>query len=119
MAQHNTLGTKGEATAIAYLEKNGYTIVEQNYRYQKAEIDIIAAKNNVLAIVEVKTRSTTYFGDPQDFINAKKIQLLVKAADYYVIEKDLDVDVRFDVIAITKTKNTFEITHLEDAFLYF
>lgn len=119
MAQHNTLGRTGEATAIAYLEKKGYSIVEKNYRYQKAEIDIIAAKDNVLAIVEVKTRSTTYFGDPQDFVNPKKIQLLVKAADHYVVEKDLDVEVRFDIIAITKTKNTFEITHLEDAFLYF
>ena len=119
MAQHNELGKKGEQLAIDYLLENGYVIVEKNYRFQKAEIDIIAQKESVLAVVEVKTRSTNYFGNPQDFVNPKKIKLLVSAIDNYVIERDLDIEIRFDIIAIIKEKSTFKIEHLKDAFLYF
>ncbi|MBA6156122.1 YraN family protein [Tenacibaculum sp. S7007] len=119
MAQHNDLGNKGEQLAVDYLLERGYLIVEKNYRYQKAEIDIIAKKENLLVAVEVKTRSTNEFGNPQDFVNKKKIQLLVAAIDNYVLEKDLEVDIRFDIIAITKEKNEFNIQHLKDAFLYF
>ena len=119
MADHNELGKKGEKLAIDFLIKNGYQILEKNYRYLKSEVDIIAQKENILAIVEVKTRSTDYFGDPQDFVNPKKIKLLLSAIDYYVIEKDLDVEVRFDIIAIIHKNDTTKITHLEDAFLHF
>ena len=118
MAEHTELGKKGEKIAINYLIENGYIILEKNYRYLKAEVDIIAKKNNVLAAVEVKTRSTDHFGNPQDFVNPKKIKLLLSAIDYYVNEKDLDVEVRFDIIAILH-QNTIKITHLKDAFLHF
>ncbi|MET2986628.1 YraN family protein [Aureibaculum conchae] len=119
MANHNELGRKGEELAIAYLKKNGYKIRDINYRYLKAEIDIVAQKEDVLAIVEVKTRSTRDFGLPQDFVSNKKIKLLVMAADHYVISKDLDVNVRFDIIAIVNNNNKFEIEHLENAFYHF
>jgi len=119
MAQHNELGKKGEQLAIDYLIKKGYTIRDKNWRYQKAEVDIIAQKENILAVVEVKTRSTDYFGNPQDFVNPKKIKLLVTAINEYVISKNLDVEVRFDIIGIIKTKKETKIEHLEDAFLYF
>lgn len=118
MAEHTELGKKGEKIALNYLIDNGYKILEKNYRYLKAEVDIIAQKNNVLAAIEVKTRSTDYFGNPQDFVNPKKIKLLISAIDYYVNEKDLDVEVRFDIIAIIHQK-TIKITHLKDAFLHF
>ena len=119
MAQHNELGKKGEQLALEFLQKKGYIILDKNWRYQKAEVDIIAQKENTLAVVEVKTRSTTDFGNPQDFVNPKKIKLLVSAIDEYVISKDLDVDVRFDIIAIVKDKSVFTIEHIEDAFLHF
>lgn len=119
MAQHNELGKKGEQLAIEYLIKKGYTIRDKNWRFQKAEVDIIAQKENILAVVEVKTRSTDYFGNPQDFVNPKKIKLLVTAINEYVISKNLDVEVRFDIIGIIKTKKETKIEHLEDAFLYF
>ncbi len=119
MATHNELGKKGEELAVQFLKKNGYKILELNWRFKKAEVDIISQKNNILAVVEVKTRSSNYFGNPQDFVNPKKIQLLVDAINEYVISKNLDVEVRFDIIAILKNKNTFEIEHLEDAFLHF
>lgn len=119
MAKHNELGALGEELAVEFLKKNNYKIVERNWRFQKAEIDIIAHKNNVLAIVEVKTRSSDYFGNPQDFVNRKKIKLLIEAVDAYVVSKNLSVDVRFDIVAITKNQNKFDIEHLEDAFLHF
>jgi len=119
MADHNDLGKKGEKLAINFLIKNGYTIRDKNYRYLKAEVDIIAQKEDVLAAVEVKTRSSRDYGLPQDFVNQKKIRLLVMAIDHYVVSKDLDVNVRFDIIAIIHENNKFEIEHLEDAFYHF
>jgi putative endonuclease len=119
MAQHNDLGLKGEKLAIEYLEKKGYIIVEKNYRYRKAEVDIIARKDATLVVVEVKTRSSNYFGNPQDFVNPKKIKLLVTAIDDYVVKRDLDVEIRFDIIAILRNKEAYNIHHIKDAFLYF
>ena len=119
MAEHNELGKKGELLAVEFLQKEGYLIAARNWRFRKAEVDIIAEKNGVLAVVEVKTRSSNYFGDPQDFIKSKKIKLLVEAVDEFVNSKELDVEVRFDIIAITKQGENFEIVHLKDAFLHF
>ena len=119
MAKHYDLGKKGEQKAVDFLLAKGYKIIEKNYRFQKAEIDIIAQKEDTLICVEVKTRSSDYFGNPQDFVDAKKIKSLVKAMDHYVISKDLDVDVRFDIIAILKQNNQMKIEHIQDAFLYF
>jgi putative endonuclease len=119
MAEHNDLGKLGEELAVEYLQKDGYAILETNWTFQKAEVDIIAKKENILAIVEVKTRSSLDFGLPQDFVKPKKIQLLVKAIDAYVIEKDLDINVRFDIIAIHKEGKSFAIEHLIDAFYHF
>ena len=119
MAEHNELGKLGEELAVEYLQKKGYVILETNWIFQKAEIDILAQKDNTLAVVEVKTRSSVDFGLPQDFVKPKKIQLLVKAVNAYVTENDLDLNVRFDIIAITKNSQDFVIEHLTDAFFHF
>lgn len=119
MASHNELGKKGEQLAVDFLVENNYVIIERNYRFDKAEVDIIAQKEDVLAIIEVKTRSTTGFGNPQDFVKPKQIQRLVKAVDAYVTSNGLDVEVRFDIIAIVKQKNQFNIEYLENAFYHF
>ncbi|WP_378180999.1 YraN family protein [Aquimarina sp. SS2-1] len=119
MAEHHKLGKEGEKLAVEFLEKHGYVVLEKNYRYLKAEIDIIAQKGDIIVVVEVKTRSTPEFGDPQDFVKPKQIQLLVKAIDHYVLEHDLDVEVRFDIVAIIKNKLGTRIEHLEDAFYHF
>ena len=119
MAKHNELGKKGEQLAVDFLLKNNYDIVERNYRFDKAEVDIIARKDDILAIIEVKTRSTADFGDPQDFVKPKQIQRLVKAVDEYITVNDLDVEVRFDIIAIVKEGKGFKIEHLENAFYHF
>ncbi|MBY0485589.1 MAG: YraN family protein, partial [Flavobacteriaceae bacterium] len=93
MADHNDLGKQGEELAVDFLQKNGYEILETNWIFQKAEIDIIAQKGTILAVVEVKTRSSIEFGLPQEFVKPKKIQLLVKAVNEYVISNELDVEV--------------------------
>ncbi len=119
MAQHNQLGKKGEQLAVDFLLKEGYNIIERNYRFKKAEVDIIAQKRAILAIVEVKTRSTADFGNPQDFVKPKQIKNLVKAVNEYIIENDLNVEVRFDIIAIIKERKKFKIEHLKNAFYHF
>ena len=120
MAEHNELGKFGEELAVAFLQQNGYEILETNWTFQKAEIDIIAQKENTLAVVEVKTRSSIEFGLPQDFVKPKKIQLLVKAVNEYVISNDLDFGIRFDIIAIHKdSTQKFGIEHIEGAFYHF
>ena len=119
MAEHNELGKLGEELAVEFLQKEGYTILATNWTFQKAEVDIIAQKGTVLAVIEVKTRSSLEFGLPQDFVKPKKIQLLTKAIDAYVNQENLDLDVRFDIIAIHKEGKSFVIEHLTDAFYHF
>jgi putative endonuclease len=119
MAEHNKLGDLGEELAVEHLVKNGYDILERNYTYQKAEVDIIAQKGNTLVVVEVKTRSTADFGNPQDFLKPKQIKRLVMAVDAFINENDLDVEVRFDIIAIVIEGKTVDLEHLEDAFYHF
>jgi len=119
VAQHNDLGKKGEQLAQDYLLKKGYEILERNYTYRKAEVDIIAKLKDTLAVVEVKTRSTSDFGNPQDFVKPKQIQNLVKAVDKYIHVNGINLEVRFDIIAIVKEGGGYKIEHLEDAFYHF
>ena len=113
------LGMQGEREAVKYLKKEGYEILETNWHFHRYEIDIIAKKGEVLAIVEVKTRATDYFGDPEDAVDYKKRRKIVESADAYIEERDLDVEVRFDIVAILKTKDGLKLRFIEDAFLPF
>ena len=113
------LGKWAEDKAAAYLEEKGYEILERNYRYDRAEIDIIAKTAHCIVVVEVKARSTDYFGHPQDFINRKKVSQLVKAANHFMMEHEEDKEVRFDAIGILKKSKGWKIEHLEDAFYFF
>lgn len=119
MASHNDLGKLGEEMAVRFLTRHGFEILQTNYVSGKAEIDIIAKKENLLTIVEVKTRSTDVFGLPQEFVTPKKIRLLTSAVNDFVQSYALDCEVRFDIIAITQTETGFQIEHLPDAFYYF
>lgn len=119
MAEHNEIGKKGEQLATDHLIANGYQILERNWMYQKAEIDILALKDSVLAVVEVKTRTSTAYGTPEAFVSKSKINLLVRAINAYVEKKDLDVEIRFDIISILIFKDNTKIEHLENAFYYF
>jgi putative endonuclease len=116
---HNELGKWGETFAVEYLAKNGYEILQRNWFFDKAELDIIAQKGQILIICEVKTRNSDFFGDPQDFVTPAKIKHLVKAANEYIVSNDLDVEARFDIIAILKNKKQEKLEHFEDAFYHF
>ena len=122
MAQHNELGKQGEKMAVAHLEKLGYEILATNFVYQKNEIDIIARLNDVIAIVEVKTRSTPDFGDPKDFLKPSQIKRIVAAAHHFVeeiLEPQEDVEVRFDIMSIIKNKAGIRMEFITDAFYHF
>ena len=119
MTSSYELGKKGEQLAIASLVNRGYQILEENWRFQKSEIDIIATKKKTLMSVEVKTRSSDFLGKTQEAVNPKKIKHLVTAMNGYVRMRRMDVEVRFDVIAINKNGATVRIGHLKEAFLYF
>ncbi len=119
MSDHYNRGISGERLAVEYLTTKGFRILAQNYRYLKAEVDIIAQKDNCLIAVEVKTRSSTAFGAPEEFLKPAQIQRIIKAVDHFVTSKDLDVEVRFDIIAIILSKQAPQIEHIENAFYHF
>lgn len=114
--QSAQLGREGENLAVAHLRENGFEIVERNWRFGKLEIDIIARKGNVLSIVEVKTRSGDYFGEPEDGVTKAKERFLATAADHYIISRNLDVEVRYDIISIVIHNGRHELKMIEDAF---
>lgn len=117
MAQHNDLGKKAEELAAEFLLKNGYKILARNFRFQKAEIDIISEKDDFIIICEVKARSTDVFNLPQESVNKKKIKLLVSAADHYLKEFNITKEVRFDIISVLPDeKGNLVIEHIADAF---
>jgi putative endonuclease len=116
MARHNITGEIGEQAAAAYLETKGFSIICRNWKYLKAELDIIARKDDILVIAEVKTRGTDAFGDPEAWVDIKKQRNIIKAANAYVLEHNLDIPVRFDVLSVLVKDGEMEINHIEDAF---
>ncbi|MBE15811.1 MAG: YraN family protein [Dokdonia sp.] len=117
---HIALGRWGEDLAVAYLKERGYVIRDRNWRYQKSELDIICQwGNSILVVVEVKTRNSDFFGDPQSFVNGQKIKHTVKATHQYVLLHDLDMEIRFDIIAILKNNHQQQLKHFENAFYHF
>ncbi|MBD1385768.1 YraN family protein [Mucilaginibacter rigui] len=117
MATHNDLGRRGEAMAKAHLEAAGYEIMDENWVFGKAEVDLIAYKNSVIIFTEVKTRTGNGFGEPEDFVDARKQRLLVEAADEYIYLMNHEGEVRFDIISILFDRNNnHTLKHIEDAF---
>jgi putative endonuclease len=118
MAQHNSLGQRGEQMAVEYLMNFGYEIIHRNWRHSHYEIDIIAQKNNVLHFVEVKIRSSKKFGLPEENVTKKKFQSLLNAADEYLYQNQQYKHVQYDVLAISTYKNSApEFFLLEDVYL--
>ena len=116
MAEHNKLGKEGEEIACALLRDKGYQIVDRNWRFGKLELDIIAKKNDTLIVVEVKTRANDYYGDPEDFVPRSKQRHIIKAANEYIMQKDVNLETRFDIIAILVDGKEKTVKHLENAF---
>ncbi|MEJ2584995.1 MAG: YraN family protein [Robiginitalea sp.] len=116
---HYRRGMEGEEQAVAYLRREGYEILCRNYRYQRAEVDIFARHGEVLLVVEVKTRTDSFYEALSDTVSKTKIARLVRAADHFVRERGLEVDVRFDIIQLTGTPGQYTLVHWKDAFYYF
>ena len=117
MAMHNDLGSWGEDKAAEYLIKKGYRICNRDWHYGHRDFDIIALKDNVLAIVEVKTRSNDTFMLPELAVDHRKVRSLMIAANAYVKTYKIDYELRFDIIAVTGVDdNTCVINHIESAF---
>jgi len=116
MAEHNDLGKKGEELAAGYLEKKGYRIVEKNWRQWRHEIDVVAMDGKCLVIVEVKTRQSNFFGEPEMAVTRDKQKALIRAANAYIRYKNIECEVRFDILSVIISKTGEQIHHIEDAF---
>lgn len=111
-------GRHGEDIAAAYLESKDWLIFDRNYSFEKAEVDIVATDRNYIIFVEVKFRSSTRYGHPEDYVTPKKEENIKKAAEAWLYERKMETAVaRFDVISIVQNKNEApDIRHFEDAF---
>lgn len=117
MASHNDLGRRGEEIAKDYLENIGYGILKLNWTYGRAEVDVIAKHQGTLIFVEVKTRTSIDYGEPEDFVNLKKERQLEYAAEAYIEMSGHQGEIRYDIIAIVfENKHLYKINHIEDAF---
>lgn len=119
MSNTSELGKLGEELAVEFLQAKGYRIIARNWTYRRAEVDIVAEVDSFLVFVEVKTRSSTDFGQPQEFLKSPQIRRLVAAADAFIRQSRRKEEVRFDIVAISIKKSEPEIEHIERAFYWF
>ena len=114
---NRSVGTRYETMAAVYLEQKGYTIVERNYRRRGGELDIVAAKDGMLIICEVKYRRTGEHGSPLEAVDARKQRQISRMTAHYLVSHGYrrEVPVRFDVIGISGDDG---IEHIENAFPY-
>ncbi|MBO6024015.1 MAG: YraN family protein [Bacteroidales bacterium] len=117
MAEHNDLGKLGEEIAVKYLTDKGYEILERNWHNVHKEVDIIAKDGSFLVIVEVKTRQTNAYGEPDIAVTRQKQRMLIAAANAYLFRNKLDLETRFDIISIVFNNGEPVIDHIKDAFL--
>ena len=120
MAEHNEFGKLAEDLAADFLAKKGYKILVRNFRFQHHEIDIVSEFQDLIVVTEVKARSYDTLIEPQEAVTKKKIKSLVMVADFFMKDRNLNQEVRFDIIAVLPdAKGRLQITHLEDAFQSF
>ena len=118
MAQHNDLGKEGEALALEFLRKNDFEILHCNWRYSRYEIDIIAIKNELLRIIEVKSLKSSELRYPEESVTKKKFNYLLKAADEFLFQNQQYRHVQFDILSIVlRRENEPEYFLIEDVFL--
>jgi len=118
MPTRREIGELGEQMAASYLQSRGWHILFRNWRYKKAEIDIIALESEQLVFVEVKTRSTEYFGPPEGFVSPRQAAILLDAAAAFMRTHGYEWEIRFDIIGVTKKQHCCCLKHYRDAFFY-
>ncbi len=117
MSKTQETGKQGEQLAREYLTSQGYKVLELNWRYKKAEIDLICSKDDQIVIVEVKTRTSTYFGKPEEFVSQHQQDLVFLAANAYLELNNIEKELRFDVIAVVlENPQQVKLKHIQDAF---
>ena len=116
MATRKEIGNKGEENAVNFLFANGYEVLERNYRFGRGEVDIIALKSSVMVFIEVKSRKNINFGYPETFLNEPQQDRIHRAAEEYVLQKEWQGEIRFDIIAILWDSKEPTLEHFEDAF---
>ncbi|XWN34687.1 MAG: YraN family protein [Roseivirga sp.] len=116
MSPSQRLGQVAEDVAVRHLQQQEFIILVRNYRYKRAEIDIIAQKDKLLLFVEVKARSSDQFGHPETFMTPQQQALVHAAAEHYIVEQDWNHAIRFDIIAVRKSNGQLQLAHFEDAF---
>ncbi len=118
MAKHNEFGSEAESRAAAFLEKKNYKILKRNWRFLKAEIDIIAEAPDAsqIVIIEVKARKENPLVEPIVAVNKTKRKLLIKAADEFICQNEIELEARFDIISVYQSSSEWKIVHIENAF---
>lgn len=116
MAKHNELGDLGEELAAKHLVSQGYEILERNFRFGRDEVDIIAKFEKYIVFVEVKTRASNFLGEPEEAVSKAKQKRIIKVANHYLVENDLDNEGRFDIFGIIVNQTTKSIKHIPNAF---
>ena len=109
-------GNWAEQQAVYFLTEKDYTILARNYRFKRAEIDLIARHRNTIVFVEVKARTGTGYGYPEESVSPNQQRLILDAAEHYLEQESLDVEIRFDIISIIKNGNQVNTYQVEDAF---
>jgi putative endonuclease len=117
VAKHRQLGTTGELLAVSWLEEKGFVVQERNWRYSYYEVDIIAVKDQVLHFIEIKTRSNTKFGEPEESVSKKKIHNLLTAGEAYQYQNPQWKRVQYDVLSIMILPGKTEYFFIEDVYL--
>jgi putative endonuclease len=110
------LGKWGEAFALQYLLKLGYQLKVRNYKFNRMEIDLVMCQDQLLIVVEVKTRHSAELGEPWRAVNLAKQKQLIRVANYYTKAIEWPHEVRFDVVSIVHNSNHTDLTHIIDAF---
>jgi putative endonuclease len=109
-------GSKGETLAAEFFQQKGYEIVARNYRWHRGEIDLIVRRENWTIFVEVKTRSSSAFGQPEEFVTVAQARKIYDAAEEFIFSTDWQGHVRFDVVSVLMREDeSCEIEHFEDA----
>lgn len=116
MAEHNALGERGEKIALDYLSERGYVLLEKNYHFKHLEADLIMKLDELLVVVEVKTRQSDFMAAPEITVTRKKQKGIIKVANAYIFDNDLDCETRFDIVSIITNEKETTIEHIPDAF---
>jgi putative endonuclease len=117
LAKHNLLGSRGEDIAANYLSDNSYEVIERNWRCGRLEVDIIARYNETLVIGEVKTRIGNFIEFPQESVDIRRQKRLIRAANVYIYQSNLNLEIRFDIITVVfDDEINYRVTHIENAF---